>query len=270
MDGVRVDVLRDVPTPNLDALAVVGSFTDDARNVRPTVSGPCWSSMLTGVPPALHGVTSNDFSGNHYQAHPDFLTRIEALHPEMGTFAAADWLPLVTEDSGGPLISEAVDRKVVRDGYEYGWSEADSMSVDATVEEIRNGDAHALFVYLGAPDEISHEIGGIHEPYRQAIATADGQVGRLVDAVKSRPDFAREDWLILVSTDHGRTAEGSHGGDSPEESTVFFLASGPGAVVGRPEGPVSIMDVAATALAHLGIQADPAWEMDGRVVGIRP
>ena len=29
---------------------------------------------------------------------------------------------------------------------------------------------------------------------------------------------------MLVSTDHGRTAEGGHGGDSPEETTIFYLS----------------------------------------------
>ena len=46
----------------------------------------------------------------------DFLTRIEMVRPELGTFAAVDWLPLGTEDSGGPLIGEAPDKKVVLNG----------------------------------------------------------------------------------------------------------------------------------------------------------
>jgi hypothetical protein len=268
IDGVRVDVLRDVPTPNLDALVAAGFFGETARNVRPTVSGPCWSSMLIGVGPEKHGVLNNDFSTNRYPEYPDFLTRIEEVRPDLRTFAAVDWLPLGTETDGGPLIGDAVDRKAVVDGYELGWTEADSVSVMATVEELRTGNPDALFVYLGAPDEISHNIGGIGEEYRASIATADRHVGRLVEAVKARATFADEDWLILVSTDHGRTDEGGHGGDSPEETTVFFLASGPGTQRGPATGSPSILDVPVTALAHLGIAIDPAWGLDGQVVGL--
>jgi len=268
VDGVRPDVMAEVPTPNLDALAAVGSFSQEAQNVRPTVSGPCWSSMLIGVSPEKHGVISNDFSSNNYGEFPDFLTRIEQVRPELGTFAAVDWLPLGGEDAGGPLISDALDKKVVLDGYEFGWLEADSISVVATINELRGGDSDALFVYLGAPDEISHNIGGIGQEYRDAIAAADRHVGRLVEAIKGRESFANEDWLILVATDHGRTETGGHGGDSPEETTIFYLASGPSAAVGIPAAPVSIMDVAVTALAHLGIQIDPAWGLDGQVVGL--
>ncbi|MGW8265678.1 MAG: alkaline phosphatase family protein, partial [Longimicrobiales bacterium] len=269
IDGVRVDVLREVPTPNLDALAAAGFFSETAGNVRPTVSGPCWSSMLIGVGPEKHGVLNNDFSTNRYARYPDFLTRIEEVTPELRTFAAVDWLPLGTTEDGGPLITDAVDRKFVVDGYDLGWSEADSVSVMATVEELRTGDSDALFVYLGAPDEISHTIGGIGDEYRAAIATADRHVGRLTEALRARPAFEDEDWLILVSTDHGRTEEGGHGGDSPEETTVFFLASGPGVLQGPTTASPSIKDIPVTALAHLGIAIDPAWGLDGQVVGLR-
>jgi len=267
-DGVRPDVLREVPTPNFDSLAGAGTFSDVAQTAHPTVSGPDWSSILTGVWPEKHGVHSNDFSSNRYTDYPDFLTRIESVNPELNTFAAVDWLPLGTEADGGPLISDAVDRKVILDGYELGWLEADSVAVEAALEELRTGDPDALFVYAGAPDEISHNIGGIGAEYREAIAIADRQLGRMLAAIRARSTYPREDWLVLVCTDHGRTASGGHGGDSPEESTVFFLASGPSTKVGRPSEAPVVVDLAVTALIHLGIEIDPAWELDGRVVGL--
>ncbi len=49
IDGVRPDVMAEVSTPNLDALASEGLFIDDARTTTPSVSGQAWSSMLTGV-----------------------------------------------------------------------------------------------------------------------------------------------------------------------------------------------------------------------------
>jgi endonuclease/exonuclease/phosphatase family metal-dependent hydrolase len=269
IDGVRVDILKEVDTPVFDALAASGSFSDQARTARPTVSGPAWSSMLTGVWPQKHGVLTNEFSSNRYAEFPDFLTRIELSRPELHTVAVADWLPLVAEDSGGPLISDAADRKIVLDGYELGWLEADSAGVDAAIRELRIGDPDALFVYLGAPDEISHRTGGIGQEYRDAIATADAHLGKLLEAIRDRPSYAREDWLILVGTDHGRTDTGSHGGDSPEEATVFFLAEGPSVERGAPAFPPSIVDIPVTALAHLGITADPDWKLDGTAVGLR-
>ena len=40
IDGVRPDVLAAVPTPNIDALAAEGWYTDQARTTTPSVSGP--------------------------------------------------------------------------------------------------------------------------------------------------------------------------------------------------------------------------------------
>jgi len=269
IDGVRPDVLAEVPTPNLDALAAEGSFTDHARTGLPSVSGPGWSSLLLGVWPEKHGVTNNEFTGKRYDRYPDFLTRVEEVHPELATFAVADWTPLVRADDGMATISDRIDVKEVLDGYELGWAEADTRSVELAVEHLRTADPDALFVYLGNPDESSHEHESIGLEYREAIALADRHVGRLVTAVRARPSWDHEDWLILVSTDHGRRADGGHGGDSPEERTIFYLASGSSTEVGRPTDTVQIVDVAVTALAHLGIPLDPAWELDGKVAGLR-
>jgi len=268
IDGVRPDVLAEVSTPNLDALAADGTFTDRARTTFPSVSGPGWSSLLTGVWPEKHGVTDNSFEGKRYDLYPDFLTRVESVRPELGTFAVADWLPLVEAEDGLPTIGNGVDAKHVIDGYETGWAAGDSLGVTSAVERLTGADPSALFVYLGNPDEVSHETGAIGEEYRGAIALADSHVGRLVAAVRQRPTYSREDWLILVSTDHGRLADGDHGGDSDEERTIFFIASGPSTLKGAPDRQVGIVDVAATALAHLGIALDPSWQLDGRPVGL--
>ena len=227
IDGVRPDILAEVPTPSLDALAAEGSFTDDARTGLPSVSGPGWSSLLIGVWPDKHGVTDNEFGGKRYDRYHDFLTRIEEVRPALATFAVADWTPLVRADDGMATISDRVDVKQVLDGYVMGWAEADARSVELAAEHLRDANPDALFVYLGAPDESSHEHESIGAEYRAAIALADRLVGRLVTAVRARPSWDREDWLILVSTDHGRRSDGGHGGDTPEERTIFYLASGP-------------------------------------------
>ena len=269
IDGIRVDVLAEVPTPNIDALASSGSFTARTRTTTPSVSGPSWSSMLTGVWPEKHGVTDNEFGGRRYDEYPGFLTLIEEVRPELSTFAVVDWLPLIQLEGGSTAIGAEVDRREILDGYEVGWAQADTRATGLTVEHLSAADPDALFVYLGNPDEASHQAGSIGVEYREAIALADEHVGRMIAAVRARPTFPAENWLVLVSTDHGRRADGGHGGDSPVEMTTFILTSGPGAAVGAIDGETFIVDVAVTALTHLGIEIDPAWGLDGRPVGVR-
>ena len=268
IDGVRPDVLAEVPTPNIDALATAGWYTAEALTTTPSVSGPSWSSMLTGVWPGKHGVTNNNFTGRNYAQYPSFLTRVEQTRPELATFTALDWLPLAQlPDDPGPVLPPTIDTRVTFDGYEHGWAEADGMVTEAAVAHLREADPDALFVYLGNPDETSHRHGSIGTEYRDAIALSDRHVGMLIEAVRARPTHADEDWLILISTDHGRRPDGGHGGDSPEEMTIFILASGPATTDWPEPGPAGIVDVAATALAHLGIEIDPAWGLDGRPLG---
>ena len=267
IDGVRPDILADVSTPNLDGLIADGAYTAETTTTTPSVSGPSWSSMLTGVWPEKHGVLSNDFTAPRYEEYPDFLSRIEGVRPELTTVAVADWLPILDLEGRRPLIGPDVDVREALDGYEIGWAEGDTRRVHFPVARIETGDPAAVFVYLGNPDETSHQAGSIGVEYREAIAMADAEVGRLVRAIQGRATFAAEDWLILVSTDHGRRADGGHGGDSPEEMTTFIIVSGPSAA-DTIEGPTYIVDVAVTALAHLGIDPPTSWGLDGTAVGL--
>ena len=273
IDGVRPDVLAEVPTPNIDALAASGWYTAEARTTDPSVSGPSWSSMLTGVWPEKHGVTNNGFLGRDYNTWPSFLIRAERERPELSTFAALDWLPLAELPEGGPVVPATVDTRAVLNGYEHGWAEGDGQVTAHAVRHLGEADPDAMFVYLGNPDETSHQHASIGVEYRDAIALADRHVGMLIDAVRARPGIANEHWMVLISTDHGRREDGGHGGDSPEEMTIFILASGLGGGTATadwpPPGPAYIVDIAPTALAHLGFAIDPAWGLDGRPLGER-
>ena len=269
LDGVRVDILDQANTPNLDAMIAAGAFSDEAQTRTPTVSGPGWSSMLTGVWSGKHGVRGNNFAGNNYAQFPDFLTRLESVDPNFSTFAVVDWPPLGSEDSGGPLISNMVDRLVMIDGEQMGYDVADALSVEAALTELSEGDPDAAFVYLGYIDIAGHETSSLADEYRQSIETADEQVGRLVDAVRHRASFENEEWLVLVATDHGRTDAGGHGGGSLMETTIFFLACGPTVEPGRISEAPNIVDVAVTALTHMGVTIDPGWQLDGRAVALR-
>jgi predicted AlkP superfamily pyrophosphatase or phosphodiesterase len=269
LDGVRVDIMAAVETPVIDSLAATGFFSDEAKTRVRTVSGPGWSSMTIGARTDKHLVDDNNFEGNDYATYPDFLTRIERERPELNTFAVLDWPPLGTTDSGGPLFSDAIDVRINFDGEAEGYRYADSLSVEAAAEHLRDTDVDAAFVYLGDIDVVAHETNSRSPQYKAAIEWADTRVGLLLQAVRERPTYGEEDWLILLSTDHGRNDAGGHGGNSPSETTIFFLASGPSVEPGTTDCPPDIVDVAVTALAHMSLGPDPAWNLDGQARGLK-
>ncbi|MBT8462267.1 MAG: alkaline phosphatase family protein [Gemmatimonadetes bacterium] len=269
LDGVRVDIMAMVDTPVIDSLAAAGFFSDEAKTRVRTVSGPGWSSMVIGARTDKHRVDSNNFEGNEYATYPDFLTRIEREKPELNTFAVTDWPPLGTTDSGGPLFGDEIDVKITFDGEADGYRLADSLSVETAVRELRDTQVDAAFIYLGDIDVVAHETNSRSPQYKAAIEWADTRVGILLQALRERPTYDREDWLILMSTDHGRNDAGGHGGNSPSETTIFFLASGPSVEPGTTDCPPEIVDVAVTALAHMGLGPDPAWNLDGQIRGLK-
>ena len=57
IDGLRPDALIAANTPNVDRLLENGCFSAEAQTGQYTVSGPGWSSLLTGVWWSKHGVT---------------------------------------------------------------------------------------------------------------------------------------------------------------------------------------------------------------------
>jgi HAD superfamily hydrolase (TIGR01509 family) len=100
------------------------------------------------------------------------------------------------------------------------------------------------------------------------VLRTDARVGRLLDAVRSRPSYDEERWTFLVVTDHGHVDTGGHGGRSPEERTAWLIAHGPG--IGSAPPVVRHVDVAAQVFASAGCLADRHWTLDGRPFAAAP
>ncbi|MBE8475071.1 HAD-IA family hydrolase [Streptomyces justiciae] len=269
IDGVRLDVLRRLPTPHLDALAADGFLTPvEVDADTPTMSGPCWATIVTGVTAAKHGVWSNDFTGHRLDVFPDFATRL-AGQDGRRTFVAAGWRPLMQARDGGPLFrapSRSVFIEPAADTPEA-WERCDEQITDAAVAVLTVDDMDASFVYLGAPDETAHFLG-CGEAYEAAVRQADRRLGRLLAAIRSRPSYADERWTVLVVTDHGHVDAGGHGGRTPQERTAWLAATGPGIGAAPPE--VRHVDVAAQVCAALGRHPDRHWTLDGRPFAAAP
>ncbi|MFD3522660.1 alkaline phosphatase family protein [Streptomyces sp. NPDC058653] len=257
LDGALLGRIRDTDAPRLDALMASGLTSVSplpADPMAPTVSGPGWSTVITGVWPDKHGVKDNNFTGHRFGQYPDFLTRIETARPTLSTYAVASWNPVTTT-----IFSAAVDTRVSTPSAEY-----DTGTTARAVAELRDGNRDAVFVHLDNIDHAGHSYGAASARYLEAIREADAQVGRMVDAVRARSGYGSEDWLIMVTTDHGHTDAGGHGGSSSAERQTFLIAAGGSITAGSTRHDIKMPDVAASALAHLGIPIAASWGLDGR------
>ena len=264
VDGTRFDALGPESTPAIWSLGTLAPvIIDDGTH---SWSGPCWGTIATGVPMALHNVVGNDLTGHRLAEYPDFLT--VATRAGLPTLlAVSGWAPLAVAADGGPMFAAATRREFIPVEPEYdvaAWDAADEAITALATSVIEADGPRVSFVYLGAVD-INGHLSGVADAYHAAVRAADQRVARLVAAVRSRSartsqnqasqnqashDQASEDWTIVVVTDHGHVDEGGHGGREPEVLTAWAAVSG--TTAGDPV--TSQRDVAPLVLAAAGLR----------------
>ena len=256
VDGASFDVMAEGITPTVSALRAGGlSATSNLAGapMSPTVSGPGWSTIATGVRAPKHGVTDNNFTSPNYGAFPDYLTRIEQHLPDRNTTVVGTWGPISTT-----IFGAAVDSR-----SKFG---NDTLTTQAAVSSLSAPATDDVFVHLDEVDGAGHSSGSSSEAYRKALQKADGQIGEMVNAITQRPTYGSEDWLVVVTSDHGHTPTGGHGGSTKLERKTFVAANGSPFAPGTVRHDVKVTDIAPTVLAHVGLANDPAWDLDGSVV----
>ncbi|MCD0449497.1 alkaline phosphatase family protein [Actinocorallia sp. API 0066] len=251
IDGARWDKIQSLNLPTLDGLVASGYSSPTwlyASPLAQTLSGPGWSTNLTGTWPDKHKVTNNTFLLNALSSNPSFLNIIESHNSAFRTYAGVDWKPI-----GDHIIGPGLDREYVLNGDANGYPGEDTKIQNDAASYLKNNGPHASFVYFGEVDIAGHNHGGASTAYAQAMQSTDARIGAVINAVKSRPTYAQEEWLFLVTSDHGHTDSGGHGGNSKLERGSFVIASGPGVPTGTPPVKPKNVDIAATALHHLGV-----------------
>ncbi|UVJ39287.1 alkaline phosphatase family protein [Arthrobacter sp. CJ23] len=231
IDGLRWDLAAESTSAAiLRSLAAEGDHRDMTMDV-PTLSGPGWSSLLTGTTHAQHGIRDNTFVGHRLFGHPDLLSRAFYQDTSTRTFAAAGWPPLVSPEGLGPVIHQRMEQQkaglhtvVSRDGETHGFIRIDAEIADFTLAALNSHKVPDVsFVYFCDVDDAGHVYGALSPQYQEALARVDGHVARIRAAVRSRAAAHGEKWLLVVVADHGHVDAGGHGGDSPEERGSFIL-----------------------------------------------
>ena len=239
---------------------------------QPTVSGPGWTSLLTGVWMDKHGVKDNNFIGGRLQTYPHFMRCIKELSPTAWCASFADWPPIHTKIADFSRLNEAefLDEKFTCEPdakrHYIDNPEKDIEVRDEALKSLRTRNADAMFVYFGQVDEFGHgatDSRANFSPdstlYLNSISHVDSHVGELVRAMRARPSFAEEDWLVLITTDHGGRGNG-HGGDSEAERNIWLIAHGKA----LPREQLMNEAIPQTALVpmiykHLGITPKADW-----------
>ena len=278
IDGVRTDSLRKAHSPVIDQLAAEGIFTDRMNILAPrdvghdTVSHSSWSTIFTGVWADKHGVRTSDFSQSNFDRYPHVFQLVKQRQP---TAITAVIMPASNLAKNIPAKADVARFEPLLPGSSH---DARQLARDVRIGRLAErvlleDDPTATFVYFYGADWIGHQ-DGFHPTVRryvQAIEEVDKSIGLLIHAIKSRPSYRQEDWLVIVATDHGGINK-DHAGeqDSPEVTEVWAVFSGRSVSRSASKDVPFLVDIPRTILAHLQIGPDPDWELDGRVFAISP
>jgi hypothetical protein len=266
IDGVRSDVAQISASRDESGLARMaseGAWTYDS-NVGPiSISGPSWSSMLTGVWCDRHGVMGNGFDNHKLDQHLDLIDRVERYDSSLKTASLVYWEP-ISNLIIGPGIADIQERY-----------EEDAQVHERAVEILREDiDLDLFFVAYDDPDYAGHVHGFSPDvpEYVDAVKLADDRFAELLDVLDERISRG-EDWLVIVTSDHGgggSTLRGHSASSSVVDLTTFMMVRGGETVAGEIYGSV-VVDVAVTALTHLEVPL-PNGEaaLDGRPLAFQP
>ena len=286
VDGIPADVIERVNTPGIDAVVASGSYQRayvggevGLPTQSPTVSAVGYMSLLTGTWSNKHNVRANHglepnyaywdiFRVAKHQAEPA-TTAIFSTWTDNRTILLGDGLP----EAGGKKFD------VVADGFEVDSTFAPDLD---DVDRIQTIDLHVTtiaakslvevapdlsWVYLQHTDDIGHRDGD-GPSMDGAVRWIDARVQELYSAVKAREQKAAdEDWLVIVTTDHGRKpSDGkSHGGQSERERTIWIASNTP-RMVSPAERGAAIVDIYPTIVAHMrfDVPDEVAAQLEGQ------
>ena len=194
-----------------------------------------YCSIFTGVESSKHKVDGN--SDLTQISAPTIFKLVKQYYPNTMSKigASCTWHPLITQ------IINIEDSTTLTESF---LAPNDDQMAAKAVEWINNGDLDFIFVHFDEVDGVGHSIqfDGYNTRYEREVMEVDALIGKLLDAIMERrnitseaaandgkdseaaADNVVEEWLILLSTDHGGKGT-SHGPFNLENRRIPLMVA---------------------------------------------
>lgn len=224
-------------------------------SVVPSISGPCYASIHTGVPPQVHGVLANEI---RFRIDlPDIFSEINKAGGRSGAVTHSYWSEFFQrhpfdfvrdmeyDEPDGPIHH---GRFHTMTGYGHDNqmtpSDVDLFATLTMLTERFNIDYGIL--HTCTLDSMGHRFGHDNTPMDHACAVMDTMLAAFL------PRWLQNGYEVIVTADHGQTDRGHHGGseDLQQEFALYYFGEGQGP---REEMLLDQLQLAPTVLKRLGV-----------------
>ncbi len=233
-DGCRADILREkqengavsylLENGGSNVLAFCGGVNYPQENTQDTSTAPGWCSIVTGEWADVHGITGNDITKT---VEPKTLmtSLVEDGTIDSSSFITK-WKGHFSRDNATYLAEKDYCEKNKLD-VEFELRSGKKDIHTGAMEEITSKDcSDFVFIVYEDTDSAGHDFGfSYNNPvYKNAFKTEDTYGYEVIKAIEARETYDNEDWLIIVTSDHGGIGTG-HGGPSIQERMTFVVTN---------------------------------------------
>lgn len=233
VDGATGIDVKAIAPPKITAMLSNSKYTWDSWSDAPVSDAGTWKNIMTGVGGGKHGVRDSTFeiaedpSKPHGSTvvQPSFIERLQATTKMRYSAAISPWKNLndkllVYVDQPITVANDAV----VKD------------STIAKIKEFKNDLVIANFNSVNLAG-LKYGFSADIPEYKNAVLQVDTYIGELLEAVKGRKTYASEDWLVIVSSNHGGLGKGYTSGDKREKNVfnIYYNANFSGAEILVPK-----------------------------------
>jgi hypothetical protein len=284
-DGIPTDIIEQSDIPALRKMAGPSGYArahvggdKDTYSQTPTISAVGYNSLLTGTWVNKHNVWDNDIKEPNYH-YPTIFWYLKQARPAATIGVFSTWTlnrTLLVGDSLKQTGFLKVDFSA--DGYELDSlhfphdkqdlyiHKIDELVAEKAAFNIEHNAPDLSWVYLQHTDDIGHQYGTGPE-MKKAVAMLDNQLSKIFQAVQVRQKNPGEEWMILVTTDHGRagTTGKNHGGQSDRERTTWIFTNAKNLNGYFYHNQPGIVDILPSIASFLQIQIPRKYlfELDG-------
>ena len=272
VDGIPADLLESTATPNLDTVSAAGGYTRafvggaiDTASESPTISAVGYMSLLTGTWSNKHNVWTNHVIKPNYD-YWDIFRVAKAHNPSLKTAIFSTWTDNRTKLIGNDFKRAGGNKLDYHfDGFEHDTErfphdlqgnyirEIDDLVATQAANYIGNRGPDLSWVYLEHTDAVGHRHGDSVE-MAEAIRLMDKRIGSLWTVITNREEKNNENWLLIITTDHGRDAKTgrNHGGQSERERTIWIITNNK-QLNDRFDGTPGIVDIMPSIATHMNL-----------------